>query len=69
MNQTVWVIMRHDDWNESHSLYGVYSTREKAEATLKERYEDIVCDERFDRWDRSDPDSTVYFYLYEEEVE
>ena len=55
MKQTVWVFMVHDDWHESDRLYGIYSTREKAVAALKEYREDIACDERLD--------------IYEEEIQ
>ena len=67
MDNKVYIVHERNDWKERYSIYGVYSSREKAIADLKEDYDDLSYNGRIGRWER-DADDT-YFRIQEVTVQ
>jgi hypothetical protein len=59
----VYILESHDDWHESHYIVDVFATREAAIAYLMEYNDNLVYDERYERYEHSDPDSTRRFII------
>lgn len=61
---TIYILISHDRWEDNDSIYGCYSTKEKAIEDLLAHHDDLEYDERFEHWD--DANGTRYFYISEE---
>lgn len=67
MSEKVYILHEHNDWEERHAICGVYSTREKAIAELKDVYDDLSYNGRTGRWERDSSDT--YFWIQEVTVQ
>lgn len=65
MAETLYIMHAVDEWEEYRYVYGAYSSREKAVADLMEDHDDLIYDDRYDRWTHLDLENTQYFYIQE----
>jgi hypothetical protein len=65
---TIYIVHEADRFEETHTIFGCYTSIDVAIETLLKTHKDLIFKERFNEWEYPHPNTHRYFYITEEEL-